>query len=69
MNPGKALRLNSIFRKADRRSVIVAVDHGGIAGPIEGILKPAPLVRACLEGGADASPGASRPWAADSRRR
>ncbi len=54
MNPGKALRLNSIFRKADGRSVIVAIDHGGIAGPVEGILKPAPLVRACLEGGADA---------------
>ncbi len=54
MNPGKALRLNSIFRKADGRSVIVAVDHGGIAGPLQGILKPAPLVRACLEGGADA---------------
>jgi DhnA family fructose-bisphosphate aldolase class Ia len=54
MNPGKALRMNSIFRKADGRSVIVAIDHGGIAGPIPGILKPAPLIRACLEGGADA---------------
>ena len=54
MNPGKALRMNSIFRKADGRSVIVAIDHGGIAGPIQGILKPAPLIRACLEGGADA---------------
>jgi DhnA family fructose-bisphosphate aldolase class Ia len=54
MNPGKALRLSSIFRKADGRAVIVAIDHGGIAGPIQGILKPAPLVRACLEGGADA---------------
>jgi DhnA family fructose-bisphosphate aldolase class Ia len=54
MNPGKALRMNAIFRKSDGRSVIVAVDHGGIAGPIQGIFKPAPLVRACLEGGADA---------------
>jgi DhnA family fructose-bisphosphate aldolase class Ia len=53
MNPGKTLRLNSIFRKADGRSVIVAIDHGGIAGPIQGIQKPAPLIRACLEGGAD----------------
>ena len=54
MNPGKALRMNSIFRKADGKSVIVAIDHGGIAGPIQGILKPAPLIRACLQGGADA---------------
>jgi DhnA family fructose-bisphosphate aldolase class Ia len=54
MNPGKALRMNSIFRKADGRSVIVAIDHGGIAGPIQGILKPAPLIRSCLQGGADA---------------
>ena len=54
MNPGKALRMNNVFRKTDGRSVIVAIDHGGIAGPIQGILKPAPLIRACREGGADA---------------
>jgi DhnA family fructose-bisphosphate aldolase class Ia len=51
MNPGKAIRFNSIFRKTDGRSVIVAIDHGGIAGPLQGILKPAPLIKACLEGG------------------
>jgi DhnA family fructose-bisphosphate aldolase class Ia len=54
MNPGKTFRMNAIFRKSDRRSVIVAIDHGGIAGPIQGILKPAPLIQACLKGGADA---------------
>ena len=54
MNPGKALRLSSLFPKGDGRSVIVAIDHGGIAGPLEGIVRPAPLVRACVEGGADA---------------
>jgi len=27
--------MNSIFRKSDGRSVIVAIDHGGIAGPIQ----------------------------------
>jgi DhnA family fructose-bisphosphate aldolase class Ia len=54
MNPGKTLRMNAIFRKADGKSVIVAIDHGGIAGPIQGILKPAPLIQACLKGGADA---------------
>jgi DhnA family fructose-bisphosphate aldolase class Ia len=34
--------------------VIIALDHGGIAGPISGIEKPAQVVRACREGGADA---------------
>jgi DhnA family fructose-bisphosphate aldolase class Ia len=53
MNPGKHIRLNSIFR-SDGRSVIVAIDHGGIAGPIPGIVKPAPLMRSCIAGGADA---------------
>jgi DhnA family fructose-bisphosphate aldolase class Ia len=53
MNPGKQIRLNSIFRP-DGRSVIVAVDHGGIAGPIPGIVKPAALMRSCVAGGADA---------------
>jgi DhnA family fructose-bisphosphate aldolase class Ia len=53
MNPGKQLRLNSIFR-SDGRTVIVAIDHGGIAGPIPGIVKPAPLMRSCVSGGADA---------------
>ena len=53
MNPGKHIRLSSIFR-ADGRSVIVAIDHGGIAGPIPGIVKPAALMRSCVAGGADA---------------
>jgi DhnA family fructose-bisphosphate aldolase class Ia len=46
--------MDSIFRPSDGRSVIVAIDHGGIAGPIPGIVKPAPLMRACVLGGADA---------------
>ena len=54
MNPGKSLRMSSIFRTGDGRSVIVAVDHGGIAGPLPGIEKPAAVMRACVLGGADA---------------
>ncbi|MBN2551326.1 MAG: fructose-bisphosphate aldolase [Spirochaetales bacterium] len=54
MNPGKCMRMGSIFRPADGRSVIVAIDHGGIAGPLRGIVKPAPLMRSCVLGGADA---------------
>ena len=54
MNPGKCMRLSSIFRPEDGRTVIVAIDHGGIAGPVRGIVKPAPLMRSCVLGGADA---------------
>ncbi len=54
MSAGKQIRMNAIFRKSTGRSVIVAVDHGGIAGPLPGIVKPREVVRACLEGGADA---------------
>ena len=54
MNPGKRIRLNSIFRKEDGRSVIIAIDHGGIAGPIKGIINPAHVMKSCIEGGADA---------------
>jgi DhnA family fructose-bisphosphate aldolase class Ia len=46
--------MNALFPRGDGRSVIVAIDHGGIAGPIQGIGKPAPLLKACVEGGADA---------------
>ncbi len=53
MNPGKRIRLSSIFR-SDGRSVIVAIDHGAITGPIPGIVKPASVLRACTQGGADA---------------
>lgn len=52
MNPGKQIRLAQLLRGG--RSVIVAIDHGAIAGPIPGIIKPAPLMRACVRGGADA---------------
>jgi DhnA family fructose-bisphosphate aldolase class Ia len=54
MSIGKSVRLSSIFRRATGRTVIVALDHGGIAGPMSGIEKPAEVVRACREGGADA---------------
>ncbi len=54
MSPGKKMRMNSIFRKGNGRSVIVALDHGGIAGPIKGIEKPGHVIKSCVEGGADA---------------
>jgi DhnA family fructose-bisphosphate aldolase class Ia len=51
---GKSIRMSQIFRKADGRSVVVALDHGGIAGPVAGIADPAAVVRDCVAGGADA---------------
>jgi fructose-bisphosphate aldolase, class I len=54
MTIGKSIRQTSIFRRGTGKTVIVALDHGGIAGPIAGIERPAEVVRACREGGADA---------------
>jgi len=53
MNVGKQIRMNSLFSKTTGNSVCIAVDHGGIAGPMEGINDPAELVRQCVAGGAD----------------
>lgn len=51
---GKSIRMNRILNKSDGRTVIVAVDHGGIAGPVKGIENPACVVRDCVAAGADA---------------
>lgn len=52
MNPGKHIRMGRLLRGG--RAVVVAADHGGIAGPLPGIVAPAALMRACVRGGADA---------------
>ena len=54
MTIGKKIRMDRIFRKDTGRSVIVAIDHGGIAGPMKGINNPNELIADCVEGGADA---------------
>jgi DhnA family fructose-bisphosphate aldolase class Ia len=53
MTTGKAIRMKSIFRSGTGRCVMVAMDHGGIAGPIKGIERPGTVIAACLKGGAD----------------
>ena len=53
MNTGKKIRMGSIFNKATGNTVIVAADHGGIAGPIPGIEDPLELMKSCVDGGAD----------------
>jgi class I fructose-bisphosphate aldolase len=53
MNEGARLRMGHIFSE-DGRAVVVAADHGAIAGPLKGIESPVELVRLCARGGADA---------------
>jgi len=53
MNEGMTLRLRNIFA-ADGRAVVVAADHGAIAGPLPGIESPESLAALCARGGADA---------------
>jgi fructose-bisphosphate aldolase / 2-amino-3,7-dideoxy-D-threo-hept-6-ulosonate synthase len=50
---GKTLRMRRIFR-ADGRTVVVALDHGGFMGPAQGWNDPAPTLEAVVKGGADA---------------
>ena len=53
MNVGKQIRMNSLFSKTTGNCVCIAMDHGGIAGPMDGINDPAKLVKQCVDGGAD----------------
>ncbi len=51
---GKEIRMNRILDKKDGRTVVVAIDHGGIAGPVKGIERPATVIRDCVAAKADA---------------
>jgi fructose-bisphosphate aldolase, class I len=53
MISGLTLRNNAIFNKQDGKSVIIAMDHAAIAGPIQGIVKPQEIVRSCVEAQVD----------------
>jgi DhnA family fructose-bisphosphate aldolase class Ia len=52
-NDSVARRLGGVFR-ADGRTVIVALDHGLIDGPLRGLVDPASTIGEVLAGGADA---------------
>lgn len=49
MHAGMELRKHALFDKRDGRSVVIAMDHAAIAGPIPGIEDPKRLVKACVE--------------------
>ncbi len=50
---GKKIRLRRIF-KEDRRTLIVAMDHGIALGPLSGIEDPLKTIRRVIRGGPDA---------------
>ena len=49
----KAHRMRRIFA-SDGRALIVAMDHAGYLGPVQGLIDPVATVRAVVAGGADA---------------
>ena len=53
MLSGLTLRKGAIFDKKDGRSVIIALDHGSIAGPMPGITNPSAIVKACVDAKVD----------------
>jgi DhnA family fructose-bisphosphate aldolase class Ia len=57
---GKTRRMAQMFRKDSGRMLCLAMDHGMMVGPIEGIGDPGPLIDAAVTAGVDAvivSPG------------
>ncbi|MGB4405553.1 MAG: hypothetical protein WBI82_01675 [Sphaerochaeta sp.] len=53
MLSGLTLRKQAIFNKQDGRTVIIALDHGSIAGPMPGITNPSSIVKACVDAKVD----------------
>ena len=51
---GKAIRMERIMNRNTGKTVIVPMDHGVTAGPIEGLIDMTQAVNAVAEGGADA---------------
>lgn len=54
MMEGKKIRLERILA-GDGKAVVIAFDHGRIAGPAQGIGSPGKAVREAIAGGADAA--------------
>lgn len=48
MTAGLALRKQMLFDKRDGRSVVIAMDHAAIAGPIPGIESPRAIIGSCV---------------------
>ena len=54
MHIGKAIRLERIFNRNTKRTIIVPMDHGVTVGPIKGLVDIRATVTRLVEGGANA---------------
>lgn len=54
MHLGKTVRLERIFNRETKRTIIVPMDHGVSVGPMEGIIDMREATSDMAEGGADA---------------
>ncbi|HTY91944.1 MAG TPA: 2-amino-3,7-dideoxy-D-threo-hept-6-ulosonate synthase [Methanocella sp.] len=54
MNVGKSIRLEKIFDRRTKKTVMVPVDHGITLGPVKGLVNIREVMRCATEGGANA---------------
>lgn len=54
MNVGKSIRMEKIFDRRTKKTVIVPMDHGITLGPVTGLANVKEIMRCAAEGGANA---------------
>ena len=54
MNVGKSIRMEKIFDRRTRKTVMVPMDHGITLGPVKGLVNVKDIMRCAVDGGANA---------------
>jgi fructose-bisphosphate aldolase / 2-amino-3,7-dideoxy-D-threo-hept-6-ulosonate synthase len=54
MNVGKSIRIEKIFDRRTRKTVMVPMDHGITLGPVKGLVNVKDVMRCAIDGGANA---------------
>jgi len=54
MNVGKSIRMEKIFDRRTRKTVMVPMDHGITLGPVKGLVNVRDIMRCAIDGGANA---------------
>jgi predicted phospho-2-dehydro-3-deoxyheptonate aldolase len=54
MNVGKSIRMEKIFDRRTRKTVMVPMDHGITLGPVKGLVNVKEIMRCAVDGGANA---------------
>jgi|SRR5271157_6483 len=54
MNVGKSIRMEKIFDRRTKKTVMVPMDHGITLGPVKGLVNVKDIMRCAMEGGANA---------------